>query len=136
MASVGAARAISARRRRIGSLSPTSSVSCSDAAPQLVVLGLEPVARQGVAQGDEHALALERLLEEVERAAPRASTAVAMSPWPEIMRTGGAPSRSTMPVEHLEAVHPGHLDVEQHGRGRAASSSASAGGRLRPVATS
>ena len=46
------------------------------------------------------------------------STAVAMSPWPEIIRTGGAPPARDDPVEGLEAVHAGHLDVEQHGVGR------------------
>ena len=43
-----------------------------------------------------------------------ASTAVLIVPWPEMMTTGSASFIVAQPLEHLDAVHAGHLDVEQH----------------------
>ena len=75
---------------------------------------------QGIADGDEDALALERLLEKVGGAAPRALDGggdVAVARDHQNRRRSLARDD---PVQGLEAVHPGHLDVEQHGRGRGA----------------
>ena len=49
-----------------------------------------------------------------------ASTAVLIVPWPEITTTGSASFMRAQPLEHLEAVHAGHLDVEEHEVGRLA----------------
>ena len=43
-----------------------------------------------------------------------ASTAVLIVPWPETTTTGSASFMARSRVEHLEAVHARHLDVEQH----------------------
>ncbi len=43
-----------------------------------------------------------------------ASTAVLTVPWPEIITTGSVSLRGAEALEHLEAVHAGHLDVEEH----------------------
>jgi hypothetical protein len=69
---------------------------------------------EGVPQADEHALARERLLDEVERPLlrrlnRRADRAVARDD-DDRERVVHRPQ----PVEHLETVHPRHLDVEQH----------------------
>ncbi len=47
-----------------------------------------------------------------------ASTAVLIVPWPETTMTGSASFIAAQPIEHFEAVHAGHLHVEQHEVGR------------------
>ena len=47
-----------------------------------------------------------------------ASTAVLIVPWPETITTGSASFMCAQPLEHLDAVHAGHLHVEQHQIGR------------------
>ena len=49
-----------------------------------------------------------------------ASTAVLIVPWPEITTTGSASFMRAQPIQHVEAVHAGHLDVEEHEVGRLA----------------
>ncbi len=49
-----------------------------------------------------------------------ASTAVLIVPWPEITTTGSVLVHRAQPLEHLDAVHARHLDVEQHEVGRLA----------------
>ena len=49
-----------------------------------------------------------------------ASTAVLIVPWPEIIDDRQRLVHRAQPVEHLEAVHARHLDVEQHEVGRLA----------------
>ena len=49
-----------------------------------------------------------------------ASTAVLIVPWPETTTTGSVSFMRAQPLEHLEAVHARHLDVEQHEIGRLA----------------
>ena len=68
----------------------------------------------------QHALARERLLDEIERALLVASTAVLIVPWPEIDHDRQRLVHRAQPLEHLEAVHARHLDVEQHEVGRLA----------------
>ncbi len=54
--------------------------------------------------------------------APRrvACMASVMVPWPEIIATGSASSIFRISAQRLEAVHAGHLDVEQDHVGRIA----------------
>ena len=54
-----------------------------------------------------------------------ASTAVLIVPWPEMMTTGSVSFIAAEPIEHLEAVHARHLDVEDDQVGRSRSASAS-----------
>ena len=87
---------------------------------QRTVLVAQPPLVERVAQTHQHALAGERLLDEVERALlggldRGADRAVAGDDDDRQRLVHGA-----QPVEHLEAVHAGHLDVEQHEIGRLA----------------
>ncbi len=107
--------AMSSRRRRIGALVADEDRVLLEPPAQPLVLGGERSAGEGVLERDQDPLALRRLLEKVHGAAARASTAVAMSPCPEIMSTGGAPSRSTMRSSTSRPSIAGHLDVEQDG---------------------
>ena len=91
-----------------------------DRALQRPVLVAQLPLIQRVAQADQHPVAGERLLDEIERALlgrldRRADRAVA----------GDDDDRQRLvhraqPLEHFEAVHAGHLDVEQHQVGRLA----------------
>ena len=49
-----------------------------------------------------------------------ASTAVLTVPCPEMMTTGSASFDGPDALQRLEAVHAGHLDVEEHEVGRLA----------------
>ena len=84
------------------------------------ILVPQPPLIERVAQADQHALARERLLDEVERAFLRrlhrgADRAVAGDDDDRQRVVHGA-----QPVEHLDAVHARHLHVEQHEVGRLA----------------
>ena len=49
-----------------------------------------------------------------------ASTAVLIVPWPEMTTTGSVSFIAAEPIEHLDAVHARHLDVEDDQVGRLA----------------
>ena len=49
-----------------------------------------------------------------------ASTAVLIVPWPETTIDRQRLVHRAQPLEHFDAVHAGHLDVEQHEVGRLA----------------
>ena len=89
-------------------------------APELAVLVREAALVERVADGHEHALGRQRLLEEVERPALGRLDGRGDRPVPEIITTGVASAIALMPLEHLEAVHAGHLDVEEDEVGRLA----------------
>ncbi len=43
-----------------------------------------------------------------------ASTAVVTVPWPEMITTGSVSFGRLEPLQRVEAVHAGHLDVEEY----------------------
>ena len=136
VAPVGAARTISWRSRSIGALRPTSTDSSSSA-----VRSLSFSARSWLR---ESAFAIETRIRSRcggfsrKSTAPRrvASTAVAMSPCPEIMRTGGADSRATILSRTSSPSMPGILMSRRTASAGALSRSASAVFPSGEVATS
>ena len=85
-----------------------------------LVLGLEPPRVDGVADRDQHALALERLLDEIKRAEPRR-----FDRGGDVGVAGDDDDRRDLDevpqlLQHFEAVHARHLDVEEHQVGRLA----------------
>ena len=101
-----------------------------------LVLGLEAARVDGVADRDQHALALERLLDEIERAEPRR-----LDRGRDVGVAGDHDDRRDLDevpqlLQHFEAVHARHLDVEEHQVGRLALDQLDAflaGGRLHHV---
>jgi hypothetical protein len=67
-----------------------------------------------VAQADQHAVAGERLLDEVEGALLRRFHRGADRAVPRHHHHRQRLVHVAEPLEHLDAVHAGHLDVEQH----------------------
>ena len=79
-----------------------------------LVLGLEAAGVDGVADRDQHALAADRLLDEVERAEPRRFDGVL-----DVGVAGDDDDRHDLDqvpqlLQHFEAVHARHLDVAEH----------------------
>ena len=114
VALVGAARFTASSTVRSAGLWPTisyfdsiASLSSRFSLPQLRLL-------ERVAQRDDHALAAERLLEEVEGAGPDGlARPSAVVPWPEIITTGSVSSSACSFRSTSMPSMPGHLDVEQ-----------------------
>ena len=82
--------------------------------PQPLVLGDEAVARQGVLERDQDPLALRRLLQEVHGSPPRR-----LHRRGDVAMPGDHQDRRGRfalgdPVEDLQPVHAGHLDVEEN----------------------
>ena len=88
--------------------------------PQALVLRAELVARERVRNRDQDALALRRLLEEVDGPAARGLDGCGDVAVTRDHQDGRRRFARHDLVEHLETVHAGHLDVEQDrvGRGR------------------
>ena len=86
-----------------------------DGAAELTDLVGDPAALERIADGHQDPVGGGRLVDEVERAAADGiDAAVAPVPWPEIITIGTSDIALTQ-LQHVEAVHAGHLDVEQHG---------------------